>query len=104
MNFNLDKQRHQFGVLLILFILVYSSTANEPRRAYKEIEENEIYNQNCKFGEEVSLNDDVREYCETMDEMRGEFTISYFFRCGILLLAAAIAYISFSDDNSEDGG
>jgi len=67
MIFDLSNQRHQFGVLLVLFILVYSSTANEPRKAIQVIEESQIYDQNCNFGEEITLNDDVREYCEMMD-------------------------------------
>ena len=100
MNFDLDKQRHQFGVLLVLFILVYSSTAYEPRQMYLSIDESEVYQQNCTLGD-VSLNDEIQEYCEEFDELKHEYTISYFFRCGILLLVAAFAYISFSGEDSE---
>ena len=103
MIFDLSNQRHQFGVLLVLFILVYSSTANEPRKAIQVIEESQIYDQNCNFGEEITLNDDVREYCEMMDNEIEEYTISYSFRCGIMAFAGVIAIMSFLD-KSEDGG
>jgi len=101
MNFDLNQQRHQFGVLLVLFLLVYSVTANEPRMAIQEIEQYSIYDENCKFGDEVTLNDDVRDYCDMMDDEINQLTNSYIFRCGIMLFAGVIAVIAFLGD-SED--
>ena len=103
MNFDLDKQRHQFGVLLVLFILVYSGTANEPRKSLKELNEiySDYYDENCE-NPSSSNDDDAPQLCETVDELRSEYTNSFIFRFAIMLLAAAIAYISFSDDDSED--
>jgi hypothetical protein len=105
MNFNLDKQRHQFGVLLVLFILVYSGTADEPRKLLDELNEvySDYYNENCISGVN-STDDDAPQICESVNELRSEYTTSYIFRYGIMVLAAAIVYISFSDDDSEDGG
>ncbi len=102
MNFDLDKQRHQFGVLLVLFILVYSGTANEPRKELKELNEmySDYYDENCD--NPSSADDDALQICETVDELRSELTNSFIFRIAIMLLAAVIAYISFSDDDLED--
>ena len=102
MNFDLDKQRHQFGVLLVLFILVYSGTANEPRKELKELNEmySDYYDENCD--NPSSADDDAPQICETVDELRSELTNSFIFRIAIMLLAAVIAYISFSDDDLED--
>ena len=103
MNFDLDKQRHQFGVLLVLFILVYSGTANEPRKELKELNEmySDYYDENCDNPSSAD-DDDAPQICETVDELRSEFTNSFIFRIAIMLLAAVIAYISFSDDDLED--
>ena len=106
MNFNLNKQRHQFGVLLVLFILVYSSTADEPRKAKNDLD---------SAWPDVNLERDCdREYswqtqygldedeCIAIVELKNEYSVSYLFRCAILLFAAVIAYYSFSNDDSED--
>ena len=103
MNFNLDKQRHQFGVLLVLFILVYSSTAAEPRKAKSDLDSawpdaNSEFD--CRPGS--SPNGLDPDECITVVELKDEYTVSYLFRCAILLFAAVIAYLSFSDDDSED--
>jgi len=113
MNFDLDKQRHQFGALLVLFILVYSGTADEPRKSLEEVNEvySDYYDENCVSPDDEYLiyhgnanDDDAPQICETVDELRSEYTNSFIFRYAIILLAAVIAYISFSDDDSEDGG
>ena len=103
MNFDLDKQRHQFGVLLVLFILVYSGTANEPRKSLKELNEiySDYYDENCDNLSSAN-DDDVPQICETVDELRSEYTYSFIFRFAIMLLVAVIAYISFSDEDLED--
>ena len=103
MNFNLDKQRHQFGVLLVLFILVYSSTADEPRKAKSDLDSvwpdaNSEFD--CRQGD--SPNGLDPDECIAIVELKNEYTVSYLFRCAILLFAAVIAYLSFSDDDSED--
>tara|TARA_B100000929_G_scaffold247127_1_gene205766 strand:- start:1055 stop:1372 length:318 start_codon:yes stop_codon:yes gene_type:complete len=105
MNFDLDKQRHQFGVLLVLFILVYSGTADEPRKSLEEFDEvySDYYDENCE-NTTSSDDDDAPQLCETISEFRSENTTSFIFRYGIMVLAAVFAYISFSDDDSEDGG
>ena len=108
MNFNLDKQRHQFGVLLVLFILVYSSTADEPRKAKNELDSawpNVNIERDCDREYSWSLTYGLGEDgCIAIVELKDEYTVSYFYRCTILLFAALFAYISFSDDDSEDGG
>jgi len=103
MNFNFDKQRHQFGVLLVLFILVYSSTADEPRKAKNDLDSvfpdaNSEFD--CRQGS--SPNGLDPDECIAVVELKNEYTVSYLFRCAILLFAAVIAYLSFSDDDSED--
>ena len=108
MNFDLDKQRHQFGVLLVLFILVYSSIADEPRKGKNELDsrwpdvniERDCAYQNA-WEAQYGLDEDE---CIAIVELKNEYTVSYFFRCTILLFAALFAYISFSDDDSEDNG
>ncbi len=103
MNFDLDKQRHQFGALLVLFILVYSGTADEPRKSLEEVNEvySDYYDENCDVPSNAN-DDDAPQICETVDELRSEYTNSFIFRIAIMLLAAVIAYISFSDDDLED--
>ena len=100
MNFNLNKQRHQFGVLLVLFILVYSSTADEPRKAKNDLDSAwPDVNSERDCDRDYGLDEDE---CIALVELKNEYSVSYLFRCAILLFAAVIAYYSFSNDDSED--
>ncbi len=104
MNFDLDKQRHQFGVLLILFILVYSSTVDEPRKDLEQFDLNyaEYYENQC--ANRLPQYQGDSDTCEFIEDQREQLRKTHYFGIGILVFSATISYLCFSDDDDLEGG